>query len=315
MPFRHTRDRREHDEHHGQHRRVQVATQDLRDEAEALRPRRLASRTRIVRNPITSGNTIARTTHRKADPELIDELGPGDRRQQERADIRNEDTDQCGDPGDRAERDEREERLLASAGTRPNSSLLAQPSTIVMILPANRPSAANNPPMIAMAGRWPVRRHSPARAARRSALAISCQAGGSPTLRGAERRSRLPPNGAAVQGGRHRMGGGNAMSIEGFLLGAIAVAVGAGFAFYGFKFFLILLPLWAFVAGFAAGAQAMSRPLRRGIPRNDHGLGHRLHHRRRLRGASPTSATGPPSSCSAGSSATSSASASWRCSP
>jgi hypothetical protein len=48
------------------------------------------------------------------------------------------------------------------------------------------------------------------------------------------------------------------MSIEGFLLGAIALVVGAGFAFYGFKFFLILLPLWAFVVGFAAGAQAMS---------------------------------------------------------
>jgi hypothetical protein len=47
------------------------------------------------------------------------------------------------------------------------------------------------------------------------------------------------------------------MSLEGFLLGIIALAVGAGFCFYGFKFFLILLPLWAFVAGFAAGAQAM----------------------------------------------------------
>ena len=48
------------------------------------------------------------------------------------------------------------------------------------------------------------------------------------------------------------------MSLEGFLLGIIALAVGAGFCFYGFKFFLILLPLWAFVAGFATGAQAMS---------------------------------------------------------
>ena len=48
------------------------------------------------------------------------------------------------------------------------------------------------------------------------------------------------------------------MSLEGFLLGIIALAVGAAFTFYGFKFFLILLPLWAFVAGFAAGAQAMS---------------------------------------------------------
>src|SRR6187397_2344030 len=48
------------------------------------------------------------------------------------------------------------------------------------------------------------------------------------------------------------------MSLEGFLLGIIALAVGAGFCFYGFKFFLILLPLWAFVVGFAAGAQALS---------------------------------------------------------
>ena len=48
------------------------------------------------------------------------------------------------------------------------------------------------------------------------------------------------------------------MSLEGFLLGIIALAVGAAFTFYGFKFFLILLPIWAFVAGFAAGAQAMS---------------------------------------------------------
>jgi len=48
------------------------------------------------------------------------------------------------------------------------------------------------------------------------------------------------------------------MSLEGFLLGAVALVVGAGFTFYGFKFFLILLPLWAFVVGFAAGAQGMA---------------------------------------------------------
>src|SRR3954447_22983727 len=35
------------------------------------------------------------------------------------------------------------------------------------------------------------------------------------------------------------------MSFEGILLGLIALAVGAAFTFYGFKFFLILLPLWA----------------------------------------------------------------------
>lgn len=47
------------------------------------------------------------------------------------------------------------------------------------------------------------------------------------------------------------------MTLEGFLLGIVALVVGAAFCFYGFRFFLILLPLWAFVAGFAAGAQAM----------------------------------------------------------
>jgi hypothetical protein len=49
------------------------------------------------------------------------------------------------------------------------------------------------------------------------------------------------------------------MTFEGILLGLIALGVGAAFTFYGFKFFLILLPLWAFVVGFAAGAQALSQ--------------------------------------------------------
>jgi len=48
------------------------------------------------------------------------------------------------------------------------------------------------------------------------------------------------------------------MTFEGILLSLIALAVGAAFTFYGFKFFLVLLPLWAFVVGFAAGAQALS---------------------------------------------------------
>jgi hypothetical protein len=48
------------------------------------------------------------------------------------------------------------------------------------------------------------------------------------------------------------------MTFEGIVLGLIALGVGAAFTFYGFKFFLILLPLWAFVVGFAAGAQALS---------------------------------------------------------
>jgi hypothetical protein len=45
------------------------------------------------------------------------------------------------------------------------------------------------------------------------------------------------------------------MTLEGILLGLVALAIGAAFTFYGFRFFLILLPLWGFVVGFAAGAQ------------------------------------------------------------
>jgi len=52
--------------------------------------------------------------------------------------------------------------------------------------------------------------------------------------------------------------GRGSMSLEGILLGLIALAIGAAFCFYGFRFFLILLPLWAFLVGFAAGAQLIS---------------------------------------------------------
>jgi hypothetical protein len=55
------------------------------------------------------------------------------------------------------------------------------------------------------------------------------------------------------------------MTFEGILLGLIALAVGAAFTFYGFKFFLILLPLWAFVVGFSAGAQAVSQLFNEGF--------------------------------------------------
>jgi hypothetical protein len=48
------------------------------------------------------------------------------------------------------------------------------------------------------------------------------------------------------------------MTIEGILLGLVALVVGAAFTFYGFRFFLILLPLWGFVIGFAAGAQLLA---------------------------------------------------------
>jgi hypothetical protein len=45
------------------------------------------------------------------------------------------------------------------------------------------------------------------------------------------------------------------MSIEGIIVGLLAVVIGAAWAAYGLKFFTILLPLWAFLFGLAAGAQ------------------------------------------------------------
>lgn len=40
-------------------------------------------------------------------------------------------------------------------------------------------------------------------------------------------------------------------------LAILAAVVGGAFTFYGYRFFLFLLPLWAFVAGFVAGMQGM----------------------------------------------------------
>ncbi len=45
------------------------------------------------------------------------------------------------------------------------------------------------------------------------------------------------------------------MSIEGILIGLVAIVVGAGWAFYGLKFFTIILPIWALFFGFVTGAQ------------------------------------------------------------
>lgn len=44
------------------------------------------------------------------------------------------------------------------------------------------------------------------------------------------------------------------MSIEGIVVGIVAIVIGLAWAFYGFKAFVILLPIWAFLVGFAAGA-------------------------------------------------------------
>jgi hypothetical protein len=45
------------------------------------------------------------------------------------------------------------------------------------------------------------------------------------------------------------------MSIEGILIGLLAIGIGLAWAFYGLKLFTILLPLWAFFFGLLAGAQ------------------------------------------------------------
>lgn len=45
------------------------------------------------------------------------------------------------------------------------------------------------------------------------------------------------------------------MSIEGILVGIAAIVVGAGWAFYGLRFFTIILPIWALFFGFVTGVQ------------------------------------------------------------
>ena len=46
-------------------------------------------------------------------------------------------------------------------------------------------------------------------------------------------------------------------TLEGLLLGLLAIGIGLAFAFYGFRVFLILLPIWGFFAGFLVGANGM----------------------------------------------------------
>jgi hypothetical protein len=45
------------------------------------------------------------------------------------------------------------------------------------------------------------------------------------------------------------------MSLEGIILGLLAIVIGLAWAFYGLKLFTILLPIWAFFFGLLAGAQ------------------------------------------------------------
>ena len=45
------------------------------------------------------------------------------------------------------------------------------------------------------------------------------------------------------------------MSLEGIVVGLLAIGIGLAWAFYGLRLFAILLPLWAFFFGLVAGAQ------------------------------------------------------------
>jgi hypothetical protein len=46
--------------------------------------------------------------------------------------------------------------------------------------------------------------------------------------------------------------------METFFVGLLAILVGAGFCFMGYRLFLILMPIWGFFAGFAVGAAGIS---------------------------------------------------------
>lgn len=48
------------------------------------------------------------------------------------------------------------------------------------------------------------------------------------------------------------------MTVDGAVVGSVGLLIGLGLTFSGYRFFLLLLPFWGFVAGFLGGAQAVS---------------------------------------------------------
>src|SRR5690348_17921685 len=46
--------------------------------------------------------------------------------------------------------------------------------------------------------------------------------------------------------------------MQAVLIGLIGLVIGAAFCFAGYRFFLILLPIWGFLAGFSIGASALT---------------------------------------------------------
>jgi len=55
------------------------------------------------------------------------------------------------------------------------------------------------------------------------------------------------------------------MSIEGIVVGLLGVLLGAAFCFSGFRWFLLLLPIWGLFVGFTTGASAVALLLNEGF--------------------------------------------------
>jgi Domain of unknown function (DUF4203) len=55
------------------------------------------------------------------------------------------------------------------------------------------------------------------------------------------------------------------MSLEGILIGGLGVVLGAAFCFAGYRYFLLLLPIWGLFVGFMAGWQATATLLGEGL--------------------------------------------------
>jgi hypothetical protein len=63
------------------------------------------------------------------------------------------------------------------------------------------------------------------------------------------------------------------MSIEGFVIGLLGIVLGAAFCFSGFRYFLLLLPIWGLFAGFVTGAGATAALLGEGFLGSVLGIG------------------------------------------
>jgi hypothetical protein len=63
------------------------------------------------------------------------------------------------------------------------------------------------------------------------------------------------------------------MTIEGIVVGLLGIALGAAFCFAGFRWFLLLLPVWGLFVGFMTGASAVALLLGEGFLGTALGIG------------------------------------------